>query len=75
MLGTFRNTYYDFPTEADFSGDAMPLRDAKCGAITNVPRGFHDAICVQGSGILKNGQTVSFAKTKLRLRGSLPAYR
>jgi 3D (Asp-Asp-Asp) domain-containing protein len=61
-LGTFRNTYYDFPTESDFTGDPVTLRDARCGAIAQVPRGFNDAICVQGSGILGTGRTVSFAK-------------
>lgn len=62
VLGTFRNTYYDFPTEADFSGDPTPLYDAKCSVIQNVPRGFHDAVCVQGSGFLQKGQTVSFSR-------------
>ena len=55
VLGTFRNTYYDFPTESDFTGDLVTLRDARCGAIAQVPRGFSDAICVQGSGILRVG--------------------
>jgi 3D (Asp-Asp-Asp) domain-containing protein len=62
VLGTFRNTYYDFPTESDFTGDSVSIRDAKCGAIQGVPRGFFEALCVQGSGTLKSGQTVSFAK-------------
>jgi len=62
VLGIFRNTYYDFPTEADFKGDQVPLRDVRCAVIEEVPRGFHDAICVQGSGILLGGRTVSFAK-------------
>jgi 3D (Asp-Asp-Asp) domain-containing protein len=61
-LGTFRNTYYDFPTESDFTGDLVTLRDARCAAIAQVPRGFNDAVCVQGSGILSTGRTVSFAK-------------
>jgi 3D (Asp-Asp-Asp) domain-containing protein len=62
VLGTFRNTYYDFPTEADFKGDTVRLYDARCAAVAEVPRGFHDALCVQGSGILRSGRTVSFAK-------------
>jgi 3D (Asp-Asp-Asp) domain-containing protein len=62
VLGTFRNTYYDFPVESDFKGDEVPLRDVRCAVISEVPRGFHDAVCVQGSGILKGGRTVSFAK-------------
>jgi 3D (Asp-Asp-Asp) domain-containing protein len=62
VLGTFRNTYYDFPSEADFKGETTPLLNAKCEPIIDVPRAFHDALCVQGSGILKAGRTVSFAK-------------
>ncbi|HEX2882057.1 MAG TPA: 3D domain-containing protein [Polyangiaceae bacterium] len=61
-LGTFRNTYYHFPTEAEFSGDVTPLFNAACETIRSVPKGFHDAVCVQGSGLLSNGATVSFAK-------------
>ncbi|MBS2011299.1 MAG: hypothetical protein JST00_00190 [Deltaproteobacteria bacterium] len=62
VLGTFRNTYYDFPREADHKGDAVALMNASCQPIAQVPRGFHDAVCVQGSGVLKRGGVVSFAK-------------
>jgi len=62
MLGSFRNTYYHFPSENEFSGNNVALFDAKCDAIKEVPRDFHDAVCVQGSGLLSNGVTVSFAK-------------
>lgn len=62
LLGVFRNTYYDFPNERDFDGEAVPLKDASCNTIREVPVGFHDAVCVQGSGMLANGETVSFAK-------------
>lgn len=63
-LGTFRNTYYDFPSEADYPSGAakVALRSASCGMIAPVSRGFHDAVCVQGSGRLASGQTVSFAR-------------
>ncbi|MCC6215660.1 MAG: hypothetical protein IT376_12420 [Polyangiaceae bacterium] len=61
-LGTFRNTYYDFPAERDFEGALVELKDARCKTIGEVPRGFHDAVCVQGSGMLANGSTISFAK-------------
>jgi 3D (Asp-Asp-Asp) domain-containing protein len=60
--GVFRNTYYDFPMEADFTGDNVSLRDPRCGVLADVPRGFHDAVCVQGSGLLRSGRAVSFAK-------------
>ncbi len=62
LLGVFRNTYYDFPAEADFSGPKTPLMNGSCKPISTVPRGFYEAVCVQGSGTLLSGETVSFAK-------------
>lgn len=65
-LETYRNTYYDFPQEsAPAIGGASETRqlfDASCQPIRQVPRVFHDAVCVQGSGRLVTGQTVSFAR-------------
>jgi 3D (Asp-Asp-Asp) domain-containing protein len=61
-LGTFRNTYYDFPNESDFEGAPVPLKNARCDTITSVTKGFFQALCVQGSGTLRRGSTVSFAK-------------
>ncbi len=62
-LGTFRNTYYDFPQARDYSdSETTLLFDARCKSLGRVPTGFHDAVCVQGSGQLANGGTVSFAK-------------
>ena len=60
VLGTFRNTYYDFPNEAEHRGEPVFLRGPDCDAIAKVPRGFYEAVCVQGSGRLSSGQTVSF---------------
>lgn len=57
----FRNTYYDFPKEDAGTKDTS-LYDATCKLITNVTRDFHDRLCVQGSGRLSTGETVSFAK-------------
>ncbi len=62
VLGTFRNTYYDFPSESDYGGNAVALMDRNCKPIKQVPLEFHDTVCVQGSGILTTGITVSFAK-------------
>lgn len=62
VLGTFRNTYYDFPGEPDFDGASVALKNASCKTIKAVPRSFYEAVCVQGSGTLTNGRTVSFAK-------------
>jgi 3D (Asp-Asp-Asp) domain-containing protein len=62
VLGTFKNTYYDFPRESDFEGGPVSLMNASCQPIVNVPRAFYESVCVQGSGTLKAGGTVSFAK-------------
>ena len=62
VLGTYRNTYYDFPNEADFSGETVALKNGKCKTIKTVARSFYEAVCVQGSGTLSSGSTVSFAK-------------
>ncbi len=62
VLGTFRNTYYDFPSESDFSGDTVALKNARCKTIKEVARSFYESVCVQGSGTLSSGSTVSFAK-------------
>jgi len=62
VLGTFKNTYYDFPSESDFVGESIDLMNGSCKAIASVPRTFYESVCVQGSGTLKAGGTVSFAK-------------
>ncbi|MEM1030817.1 MAG: ATP-binding protein [Myxococcota bacterium] len=61
----FRNTYYDFPEEpadADASVPHTTVFDAACEPIAEVVRTFHDQLCVQGSGRIASGATVSFAK-------------
>jgi 3D (Asp-Asp-Asp) domain-containing protein len=62
VLGTFKNTYYDFPSEGDFEGEPISLMNASCKPIGSVPRSFYESVCVQGSGTLRSGGTVSFAK-------------
>jgi 3D (Asp-Asp-Asp) domain-containing protein len=62
VLGTFKNTYYDFPSESDFEGEPINLMNAACKPIVSVPRSFYESVCVQGSGTLRSGGTVSFAK-------------
>ncbi len=73
VLGKFRNTYYDFPAEAEFGGDSTPLFDASCRQIARVKTKFHDRLCVQGSGLLNNGMTVSFAKRDCSCARTCPA--
>lgn len=65
LLGVFRNTYYDFPAEFNYSlegGARSIIHDRDCRAIAEVPAGFYGALCVQGSGTLASGQTVSFSR-------------
>jgi len=57
----FRNTYYDFPSDRGGAADAT-LFDAACAPLSRVSRTFHDQVCVQGSGRLSSGETVSFAR-------------
>ena len=72
VLGTFRNTYYNFPSELEFEGDPVPLMNASCQTIKAVRRGFHDAVCVQGSGHLSEGQTVSFSRRDCECAAECP---
>jgi 3D (Asp-Asp-Asp) domain-containing protein len=62
VVGIFRNTYYDFPRESDYGGPTVALMTGACRTIATVPRAFYEAVCVQGSGTLSRGKTVSFAR-------------
>jgi 3D (Asp-Asp-Asp) domain-containing protein len=62
FVGVFRNTYYDFPHEADYAGAPTALMSSACEPLASVPRGFFETVCVQGSGLLARGGTVSFAR-------------
>ena len=57
----FRNTYYDFPSEGEGARKAKVF-DAECKPIADVTQEFHDRVCLQGSGKLRTGETISFAK-------------
>lgn len=59
--GPYRNTYYDFPAEGAGLRQSA-LYDAACHTIAYVTKEFHDRVCLQGSGKLSSGETVSFAK-------------
>jgi 3D (Asp-Asp-Asp) domain-containing protein len=58
---TYRNTYYDFPKEGSGEKTATVF-DGSCNPIAKVTQAFHDAVCVQGSGRLSTGETISFAR-------------
>ncbi|HZO14258.1 MAG TPA: ATP-binding protein [Polyangiaceae bacterium] len=59
---SFHHTYYDFPKEKDGAGATSQLFDKTCKPLRTVTQAFHDQVCVQGSGKLKTGETVSFAR-------------
>jgi 3D (Asp-Asp-Asp) domain-containing protein len=71
-LGTFRNTYYNFPNELDYRGPSAVLFDSHCQPLAEVPRAFHDTLCVQGSGSLASGSTVSFARRDCQCARTCP---
>jgi 3D (Asp-Asp-Asp) domain-containing protein len=71
-LGVFRNTYYDFPEERDYSGTAVEVFDESCQALARVPREFHDTLCMQGSGLLADGRTLSFKRRDCRCARRCP---
>lgn len=63
MLGQFKNTYYDFPSEGEYSGsERVSVYNARCEAVAEVPDAFFQRLCVQGSGTLLSGGTLSFSK-------------
>lgn len=57
-------TYYYLSREVDYSGSAnTALYDKNCNAITQVPSAFSDSVCIEGSGILKDGRVINYATT------------
>lgn len=55
----YRNTYYDFPAEKAGEKKATVF-DGECKPIAQVTQEFHDAVCLQGSGRIATGETISF---------------
>lgn len=70
--GTFRNTYYDFPQEAATGPRAAKVFDPSCNLIQPVSQEFHDQVCVQGSGRLATGETISFARRDCECAANCP---
>ena len=58
---SFRNTYYHFAVEGSGAKERT-VYSASCQPIAKVTKAFHDDVCMQGSGRLESGATVSFAK-------------
>ena len=69
FLGAFSLTYYFMVYETSFLVDAQgqelpdlpttELRDVSCATLAEVATSFADAVCVEGSGMLRDGQVVN----------------
>lgn len=63
-LGTMWNTYYYLANEDDHSGPRdTPIYDASCNEIARVRAGFHNSVCIEGSGRLADGRIINYAST------------
>jgi 3D (Asp-Asp-Asp) domain-containing protein len=57
-------TYYYLSQESNYSGTAnTTLYDKNCKAIVKVSSKFSDSACIEGSGRLKDGRVINYAKT------------
>ena len=61
-IGTFVHTFYWMEFEADYPGPLdTPLRGDNCQPLADVPQGFADRLCVEGSGRLQNGALLNLS--------------
>lgn len=64
LVGKLYITYYYLSLESNYSGAAdTTLYDKNCKAIVKVPAKFSDSACIEGSGRLKDGRIINYAKT------------
>jgi 3D (Asp-Asp-Asp) domain-containing protein len=62
QIGFLWNTYYYLANEADHDTPAdTPLLSRDCDILADVPRAFHDDLCIEGSGILRDGRVLNYA--------------
>jgi 3D (Asp-Asp-Asp) domain-containing protein len=67
ILGPVWNTYYYLANEADHDTPAdTPLLSGDCDILADVPLAFHDDLCIEGSGILRDGRVVNYASSCTR---------
>lgn len=72
-LGTMWNTYYFLANEADHEGPQdVPIYNSDCEQMALVRAGFHDSVCIEGSGILLDGRVINYDST---CTGSCPEAR
>jgi 3D (Asp-Asp-Asp) domain-containing protein len=56
------NTFYYLASEDDHEGPAdTPIYDASCVEIGRVREGFHDSVCIEGSGRTSDGRVINAA--------------
>ncbi len=61
-LGSMKTTYYYKANEEDYPGTAdTTLYDSSCNPLAYVSAAFSDAVCIEGSGILKDGRIINYA--------------
>ncbi|MFH1131384.1 MAG: 3D domain-containing protein [Pseudomonadota bacterium] len=64
LVGQMWITYYYLVLESDYSGTAnTTLYNSSCSPIATVPASFSDAVCIEGSGQLKDGRVINYSST------------
>lgn len=63
-IGPYWITYYYLAQEQQYTGTPdTDLYDANCKKIATVSSNYSDAVCIEGSGKLKDGRVINYAKT------------
>ncbi len=64
LLGAFVHTYYYLAEEVNYTGSAdTTLYDSQCRPLARVSAKFADSACIEGSGKLRDGTIINYAKT------------
>jgi len=67
VVASLWNTYYYLANEADHDTPSdTPLLTSDCDILTDVPQAFHDDLCIEGSGVLKDGRVVNYSSSCTR---------
>lgn len=62
-LGTLWNTFYYLSLEDPGDAADTPIYDSSCNEIARVSNRFHDSVCIEGSGRLRDGTVINYAST------------
>ena len=64
FFASMMQTYYYLANEADHTGSASKnVVDSSCKKIVTVSSDFYTALCIEGSGKLKDGRVINYAKS------------